>query len=257
MRSRDAGEWRTHAPDPTRARQAPAPPGRASSRRSGSRAALRLNYPEAVALIATQLLELIRDGRARRRADGPRAARILGRRQVMAGVPELVDEVQVEGTFPDGTKLVTVHHPIVARARRPRARALRQLPARCPLAHVRGRRARAPAIARRDRCRRRRDRAQRRARRRSTLAVTNRGDRPIQVGSHYHFVETNRALDFDRARGRRACASTSPPAPPCASSRARRTRCSSSIAGAAGAATLASGRRRRASSASSCARGGR
>src|SRR6476661_4305672 len=74
---------------------------------------VRLNYPEAVALIATQLLELIRDGR--RVAELMDLGRtILGRHQVMDGVPELVAEVQVEGTFPDGTKLVTVHHPIVA-----------------------------------------------------------------------------------------------------------------------------------------------
>src|ERR1700682_3684305 len=72
---------------------------------------VRLNYPESVALIATQLLEFIRDGRSvAELMDLGR--QLLGRRQVMAGVPEMVAEVQVEGTFPDGTKLVTVHHPI-------------------------------------------------------------------------------------------------------------------------------------------------
>ena len=74
---------------------------------------LRLNHPEAVALLATQLLELARDGRGvAELMDLGR--RMLGRRQVMAGVPEMVSEVQVEGTFPDGTKLVTVHHPVAA-----------------------------------------------------------------------------------------------------------------------------------------------
>src|SRR5467141_1275377 len=74
---------------------------------------LRLNHPEAIALIATQLLELIRDGRSvAELMDLGR--RILGRAQVMAGVPELIAEVQVEGTFADGTKLVTVHHPVAA-----------------------------------------------------------------------------------------------------------------------------------------------
>src|SRR5262245_21097526 len=74
---------------------------------------VRLNYPEAVALIATQVLEFIRDG-------GGVAGlldlgrQLLGRADVMEGVPELLHEVQVEGTFPDGTKLVTVHHPIAA-----------------------------------------------------------------------------------------------------------------------------------------------
>src|SRR5512138_1132251 len=73
---------------------------------------LRLNYPEAVALIATQLLEFIRDGRTvAELMDLGR--RLLGRADVLDGVPEIIEEVQVEGTFPDGTKLVTVHHPVV------------------------------------------------------------------------------------------------------------------------------------------------
>lgn len=72
---------------------------------------LRLNHPEAVALIATQLLEFIRDGKSvSELMDTGR--KFLGRNQVMAGVPSMVAEVQVEGTFPDGTKLVTVHEPI-------------------------------------------------------------------------------------------------------------------------------------------------
>src|SRR4051812_35313019 len=74
---------------------------------------VRLNHPEAVALVATQILEFIRDGRpVAELMDLGR--RFLGRRQVMDGVPDMVAEVQVEGTFPDGTKLVTVHHPIAA-----------------------------------------------------------------------------------------------------------------------------------------------
>src|SRR5262245_56747674 len=74
---------------------------------------LRLNHPESVALIATQLLEFIRDGR--RVAELMNLGRqFLGRNQVMTGVPEMITEVQVEGTFPDGTKLVTVHHPIAS-----------------------------------------------------------------------------------------------------------------------------------------------
>src|ERR1044072_7738312 len=72
---------------------------------------VRLNYPEAVALIATQLLELIRDGRTvAELMDLGR--QLLGREDVADGVADMIDEVQVEGTFPDGTKLVTVHHPI-------------------------------------------------------------------------------------------------------------------------------------------------
>ena len=72
---------------------------------------LRLNYPEAVAIISAELLEGARDGRSV--ADLMSfGATILSREDVMEGVPEMVREVQVEGTFPDGTKLVTVHDPI-------------------------------------------------------------------------------------------------------------------------------------------------
>ena len=72
---------------------------------------LKLNYPEAVSLITAELLEGIRDGRSVSDLMEFGAA-ILKRDDVMEGVPEMIDEVQVEGTFPDGTKLVTVHHPI-------------------------------------------------------------------------------------------------------------------------------------------------
>lgn len=72
---------------------------------------LKLNYPEALAFITAEVLEGIRDGRSvsELMAFG---VTILKREDVMDGVPEMLDEVQVEGTFPDGTKLVTIHHPI-------------------------------------------------------------------------------------------------------------------------------------------------
>lgn len=72
---------------------------------------LRLNHPEAVALISDHILEGARDGRtvAQLMASG---GDVLTRDDVMEGVPEMLDDVQVEATFPDGTKLVTVHHPI-------------------------------------------------------------------------------------------------------------------------------------------------
>jgi urease subunit gamma/beta len=74
---------------------------------------LLLNYPEAVALISAQVLEFIRDGRSvAELMDLGR--QLLGRADVMAHVPEMIVEVQVEGTFPDGSKLVTVHRPIAA-----------------------------------------------------------------------------------------------------------------------------------------------
>ncbi|GAB1817013.1 urease subunit gamma [Herbidospora sp. RD11066] len=72
---------------------------------------LRLNHPEATAIIASFLLEGARDGRSV--ADLMDAGRkVLRRQDVMEGVPEMLDSVQIEATFPDGTKLVTVHHPI-------------------------------------------------------------------------------------------------------------------------------------------------
>ena len=72
---------------------------------------LKLNHPEALALITAEILEGIRDGRSVSELMETGAG-ILRRDDVMEGVPEMIDEVQVEGTFPDGTKLVTVHHPI-------------------------------------------------------------------------------------------------------------------------------------------------
>jgi urease gamma subunit len=72
---------------------------------------LKLNHPEAIAVITAAVLEGIRDGRkvAELMSYG---ATILRRDDVMEGVPEMINEIQVEGTFPDGTKLVTIHHPI-------------------------------------------------------------------------------------------------------------------------------------------------
>jgi len=156
---------------------------------------LRLSYPETVALIATQLLELIRDGRrVAELMDVGR--RILGRRQVLPGVPELVHEVQVEGTFEDGTKLVTVHDPI-ALDDGDLALALhgsflpvpdlavfgRTLPA-IPCGHVEVLPGHIELYA---------------GRARTIIDVTSRGDRPIQVGSHFPFAQVNAALEFDRA----------------------------------------------------------
>lgn len=161
---------------------------------------LRLNYPETVALLATVLLELVRDG-DRSVADLMDVGRrVLGRRQVLPGVADLIHDVQVEGTFPDGTKLITVHDPIclddgdlalalygsflpvpdVARFASPVDEAA--APGAITLA--------TGAIELYE------DRA------RVTLEVTSRGDRPIQVGSHYPFEQTNAALDFDRTLAR-------------------------------------------------------
>ena len=157
---------------------------------------LRLNYPESVALIATQIMEFVRDGRSvAELMDVGR--RLLGRADVMDHVAEMVVEVQVEATFPDGTKLVTVHNPIVAeRGDRELALYGSFLPVEPP-APVSG-------IQRIDENRPGEvlvsdgDLALNEGRATVQLQVTNRGDRPIQVGSPYHFAETNRALTFDR-----------------------------------------------------------
>ena len=72
---------------------------------------LKLNHPEALALITAEILEGIRDGRTvSQLMEAGRS--VLSRGDVMEGVPEMIDDVQVEGTFPDGTKLVTIHSPI-------------------------------------------------------------------------------------------------------------------------------------------------
>lgn len=135
---------------------------------------VKLNYPEAVALITDVVVEGARDGKtvAELMTLG---TTVLTADQVMPGVAEMIVEIQVEATFPDGTKLVTVHEPIAS-------------------AHAAG----APGemlleegeielLAGRDFV---------------SVTVANTGDRPIQVGSHYHFFETNPALAFEREKAR-------------------------------------------------------
>jgi urease subunit gamma/beta len=131
---------------------------------------LQLNHPEAVAVLTDWVLEGARDGRrvADLMQDG---RRVLAADDVMPGVATLIPEVQVEATFPDGTKLVTLHDPIP-----PTAGAI--MPGEVvgpdePVEINAGR----PVV---------------------TLRVEHHGDRPVQVGSHYHFAEANPALQFDR-----------------------------------------------------------
>jgi urease subunit gamma/beta len=166
---------------------------------------LRLNYPEAVALISAQVLEFIRDGRTvAELMDLGR--QLLGRADVMEHVPEMIVEVQIEGTFPDGSKLVTVHHPIVAE------QGNLDLALHGSFLPVPDRRAadvqRQPGSAAGrpgEVVLQQGDITINEGREAIRLAVTNKGDRPIQVGSHYHFADTNSALSFDRdaARNRR------------------------------------------------------
>jgi urease subunit gamma/beta len=163
---------------------------------------LRLNHPESVALIATQILEFIRDGR--RVSDLMDLGRqLLGRAEVMDGVPELVHEVQIEGTFPDGTKLVTIHNPIVAHHGNLELALYGSfLPVPVRLKADTTTVAVASGFSRTEKpgeilCAPG-DIVANEGRDVTRLSVTNTGDRPIQVGSHYHFVETNAALMFDR-----------------------------------------------------------
>jgi len=157
---------------------------------------VRLNHPEAVALIATVLLELIRDGR--RVAELMDLGRkLLGRNQVMPGVPEMIYDVQVEGTFPDGSKLVTVHHPVASENG---DLALALYGSFLPVPDLSAFRSNSDVgepgcispLAGEIEINSGRESV--------SLAVTNLGDRPIQVGSHYHFIETNASLQFDRGK---------------------------------------------------------
>ncbi len=132
---------------------------------------LKLNYPEAVALISAEIMEGARDGKTvAELMDYGRT--LLTESDVMDGVAEMIHDVQVEATFPDGTKLVTVHHPIVSDGEAgSRPGALKVEDGDIELNAFR------ETIE---------------------VEVANSGDRPIQVGSHYHFFETNSALQFDR-----------------------------------------------------------
>ncbi|NDU72371.1 urease subunit gamma [Actinomadura sp. DSM 109109] len=131
---------------------------------------LRLNYPEAMALLTAHVLEGARDGRTVRELMSSGRG-VLTRRDVMPGVPEMIEMIQVEATFPDGTKLVTVTDPIPTRAdvsgpgqvEHPDQAGPVRVNEALPVTRV---------------------------------EVRNTGDRAVQVGSHYHFYEVNPALEI-------------------------------------------------------------
>lgn len=155
---------------------------------------IKLNYPESVALIATQLLEFIREGESVKNLM-EKGREILGFDDVMDGVPALLDTVQVEGTFPDGTKLVTVHQPINRSAiengyalygsgltRTHTEKVIHNSTTASPgesfvTAGEIELNAKRPTME---------------------ITVYNAGNRSVQVGSHYPFIETNKVLQFDR-----------------------------------------------------------
>lgn len=133
---------------------------------------LKLNFPEATAILSSYIIEGARDGKsvAQLMVD---ATKVLKEDEVMDGVASMMHMVQVEATFDDGTKLVTVHNPIpysktsmipgeyIVDEGEIELNANKQI---------------------------------------ITIEVENKGDRPVQIGSHYHFFEVNSALDFDRSQ---------------------------------------------------------
>jgi len=135
---------------------------------------VKLNHPETVALISDFVVEGARDGHtvAELMEAG---AHVLSADQVMPGVADMIHDIQVEATFPDGTKLVTVHQPI-------RGAGAGLAPGEVIAAEG--------------------EIVLNEGRETVEIEVANIGDRPIQVGSHYHFYETNPALAFDREKAR-------------------------------------------------------
>nr|SCV31285.1 urease [Nepenthes alata] len=158
---------------------------------------LRLNYTEAVALIASQILSFVRDGYKTVAELMDIGRQLLGRRQVLPAVAHLLDTIQVEGTFPDGTKLITIHDAIASENGNLELAldgsflpvpSLDKFPeiddgkipgeVRFEVGNVLLNTGKKAVI----------------------LSVVNTGDRPIQIGSHYHFIEANPYLVFDRRK---------------------------------------------------------
>jgi len=138
---------------------------------------LKLNHPEAVALISDEVLEGARAGKSVAELISFGAG-ILTTDDVLPGVAEMIPSVQIEPVFPDGTKLVTIHDPIRPGKKKAASKA------RVKPGELIVKDGEIEINA---------------GRRKVSLKVTNTGDRPVQIGSHYHFFEVNRALDFKRA----------------------------------------------------------
>ena len=141
---------------------------------------VKLNYPEAIAYISAEILEGARDGKTVSEMM-EYGRQLLTIDDVMDGVSEMIADIQVEATFPDGTKLVTVHNPIQQTKSTYDGASLKDLIIPGEILVDLSREIEINID-----------------RERIRIVVSNHGDRPIQVGSHYHFFETNSALSFER-----------------------------------------------------------
>ena len=140
---------------------------------------VKLNYPEAIAYISMHIMEGARDGETVAHLMN-KGRTLLSTDQVMDGVSDLIHDVQVEATFPDGTKLVTVHEPIQPVGKD--SPETKILPGEVSVSDG--------------------EIELNAGRETVSVDVANEGDRPIQIGSHYHFFEANPALSFDREKTR-------------------------------------------------------
>jgi urease subunit gamma/beta len=134
---------------------------------------LKLNYPEAVAILSSYILEGAREGKtvAQLMVD---ATKVLGEDDVMDGIASMMHMVQIEATFDDGTKLVTVHNPITT-SKKAKIEPGEYFVNEGEITLNENKEL-------------------------TTIEVENKGDRPVQIGSHYHFFEVNKELAFDRAQ---------------------------------------------------------
>lgn len=132
---------------------------------------LKLNYPETVAYISSELWEMARDGLSVTDLMS-KGKKLLKSSDVMDGVAEMIYDIQLEATFPDGTKLVTVHEPVPPTMKENPGEYI--VDEKAELTMNEGRET-------------------------IELDVVNSADRPVQIGSHYHFFEVNKRLEFDRS----------------------------------------------------------
>ncbi|WGH27537.1 MAG: urease subunit gamma [Candidatus Bostrichicola ureolyticus] len=133
---------------------------------------IKLNYPECVALITCYILECAREGKTIENIIN-NVKNLITYNQVISGVPEMIDKVQVEATFPDGTKLVTIRNPIPIQSNNEKIIAGEYLLSENDITYLS-------------------------TRKKIIRKVTNTGTKPIQIGSHFNFYKVNSYLKFNR-----------------------------------------------------------